>query len=122
MSPLLIFSNLNMRSPSFRHALRVTIAVAVGFWLGRLLPLTNAYWIVMTTIIILKPGLLADQAAQRATYRRNADRLRGEHRADLFGEGAARAHRDHVRIDGDELQPAAVQLCGERRVLRRTCC
>jgi uncharacterized membrane protein YccC len=31
-----IFSNLTMASPSFRHALRVTIAVAVGFWLGRL--------------------------------------------------------------------------------------
>ena len=51
-----IFSNLTMASPSFRHALRVTIAVGVGFWLGRLLPLTNAYWIVMTTVIILKPG------------------------------------------------------------------
>ena len=31
MSPLLLFSNLNLRSPSFRHALRITIAVAVGF-------------------------------------------------------------------------------------------
>ncbi|HKT66980.1 MAG TPA: FUSC family protein, partial [Burkholderia sp.] len=70
MSPLLIFSNLNMRSPSFRHALRVTIAVAVGFWLGRLLPLTNAYWIVMTTIIILKPGY-------SLTKQRNAQRIIG---------------------------------------------
>ncbi|AOI57109.1 FUSC family protein [Burkholderia diffusa] len=70
MSPLLIFSNLNMRSPSFRHALRVTIAVAVGFWLGRLLPLTNAYWIVMTTIIILKPGY-------SLTKQRNAQRIVG---------------------------------------------
>ncbi|WP_175881839.1 FUSC family membrane protein [Burkholderia sp. BCC0044] len=70
MSPLLIFSNLNMRSPSFRHALRVTIAVAVGFWIGRLLPLTNAYWIVMTTIIILKPGY-------SLTKQRNAARIVG---------------------------------------------
>ncbi|CDN59611.1 putative transmembrane protein [Burkholderia cenocepacia H111] len=70
MSPLLIFSNLNMRSPSFRHALRVTIAVAVGFWIGRLLPLTNAYWIVMTTIIILKPGY-------SLTKQRNAQRIIG---------------------------------------------
>ncbi|RQR35351.1 FUSC family membrane protein [Burkholderia sp. Bp9142] len=70
MSPLLIFSNLNMRSPSLRHALRVTIAVAVGFWLGRLLPLTNAYWIVMTTIIILKPGY-------SLTKQRNAQRIVG---------------------------------------------
>lgn len=65
-----IFSNLTMASPSFRHALRVTIAVAVGFWLGRLLPLTNAYWIVMTSIIILKPGY-------SLTRQRNAQRIVG---------------------------------------------
>ncbi len=51
-----IFSNLTMASPSFRHALRVTIGVGIGFWVSRLLPLTNAYWIVMTVVIILKPG------------------------------------------------------------------
>ncbi len=65
-----IFSNLTMASPSFRHALRVTIAVAVGFWLGRLLPLTNAYWIVMTTVIILKPGY-------SLTRQRNGQRIIG---------------------------------------------
>ncbi|MFX1761800.1 FUSC family membrane protein [Paraburkholderia sp. A1RI-2L] len=67
---LQIFSNLTMASPSFRHALRVTIAVAVGYWLGRLLPLTNAYWIVMTSIIILKPGY-------SLTRQRNAQRIVG---------------------------------------------
>jgi uncharacterized membrane protein YccC len=65
-----IFSNLTMASPSFRHALRVTIAAAVGFWLGRLLPLTNAYWIVMTSIIILKPGY-------SLTKQRNTQRIIG---------------------------------------------
>ncbi|WP_322049031.1 FUSC family protein [Paraburkholderia sp. J67] len=70
VSWLQIFSNLTMASPSFRHALRVTIAVAAGFWIGRLLPLTNAYWIVMTTIIILKPGY-------SLTRQRNAQRIVG---------------------------------------------
>ncbi|GAB2881509.1 hypothetical protein GCM10027093_16020 [Paraburkholderia jirisanensis] len=65
-----IFTNLTMASPSFRHALRVTLAVAIGFWLGRLLPLTNAYWIVMTTIIILKPGY-------SLTKQRNGQRIVG---------------------------------------------
>jgi uncharacterized membrane protein YccC len=65
-----IFSNLTMSSPSFRHALRVTIGVAIGFWLGRLLPLTNAYWIVMTVIIILKPGY-------SLTKQRNGQRIVG---------------------------------------------
>ncbi|KND52709.1 putative membrane protein [Candidatus Burkholderia verschuerenii] len=65
-----IFSNLTMASPSFRHALRVTIAVGIGFWVGRLLPLTNAYWIVMTTVIILKPGY-------SLTKQRNTQRIVG---------------------------------------------
>ncbi|MGF6754696.1 FUSC family protein [Paraburkholderia sp. GAS42] len=73
-----IFSNLTMASPSFRHALRVTIAVAVGFWLGRLLPLTNAYWIVMTTVIILKPGY-------SLTKQRNGQRIVGT----MIGCGAS---------------------------------
>lgn len=68
--PMQIFSNLTMASPSFRHALRVTIAVGAGFWLGRLLPLTNAYWIVMTTVIILKPGY-------SLTKQRNTQRIIG---------------------------------------------
>ncbi|CDY77935.1 putative membrane protein [Caballeronia glathei] len=70
VSYMQIFSNLTMASPSFRHALRVTIAVGVGFWLGRLLPLTNAYWIVMTTVIILKPGY-------SLTKQRNTQRIIG---------------------------------------------
>jgi uncharacterized membrane protein YccC len=65
-----IFSNLTMASPSFRHALRVTIAVALGFGLGRVLPLTNAYWIVMTTLIIMKPGY-------SLTKQRNQQRIVG---------------------------------------------
>lgn len=65
-----IFSNLTMASPSFRHALRVTIGVAVGFSVGRVLPLTNAYWIVMTTLIIMKPGY-------SLTKQRNTQRIVG---------------------------------------------
>ncbi|CAM2144518.1 AraE protein [Pararobbsia alpina] len=66
----LLLSNLTMASPSFRHALRVGIAVALGFWLGRILPLTHSYWICMTTIIILKPGF-------SLTRQRNTQRIIG---------------------------------------------
>ncbi|RKP50272.1 FUSC family protein [Pararobbsia silviterrae] len=66
----LLLSNLTMASPSFRHALRVAIAVALGFWLGKILPLTHSYWICMTTIIILKPGF-------SMTRQRNAQRIIG---------------------------------------------
>ncbi|HTJ92174.1 MAG TPA: FUSC family membrane protein, partial [Pararobbsia sp.] len=66
----LLWSNLTMASPSFRHALRVAIAVALGFGLGRILPLTHSYWICMTTIIILKPGF-------SLTRQRNTQRIIG---------------------------------------------
>ena len=66
----LIFANLTMASPTFRHALRVVIAVALGFWLGRILPLTHSYWICMTTVIILKPGF-------SLTRQRNTQRIIG---------------------------------------------
>ncbi|WP_042688392.1 FUSC family protein, partial [Candidatus Glomeribacter gigasporarum] len=65
-----IFSNLNLNSPSFRHALRVSGAVALGLWLGKSLPLTNAYWICLTIIVILKPGF-------SLTKQRNMQRLMG---------------------------------------------
>lgn len=65
-----LFSNLTMASPGFRHAVRVTITVAVGFLLGRVLLLTNSYWLVMTSVIILKPGY-------SLTRQRNTERIIG---------------------------------------------
>ncbi len=50
------FSNFKLASPSFRHAARVSAAVALGLWLGKFLPLINSYWICLTCIIIMKPG------------------------------------------------------------------
>ena len=69
-TPTQILSHLTPASPSFRHALRVTAAVAAGFALGKLLPLTNSYWIVLTVIVILKPGF-------SLTRQRNAQRIVG---------------------------------------------
>lgn len=69
-----LLSNLNMTSPPFRHALRVTLGVAAALALGKLmqalLPLTNSYWIVLTTVIILKPGF-------SLTRQRNTQRIFG---------------------------------------------
>lgn len=65
-----LWTNLTPSSPSFRHALRVTLAVALGLAIGKLLPLTNSYWIVMTTVIIMKPGF-------SLTRQRNAQRIVG---------------------------------------------
>lgn len=48
-------ANLNLQSPAFRHALRLTICVALGDALGRALHPNRAYWIPMTIVLVLKP-------------------------------------------------------------------
>ncbi len=48
-------ANLNLKSAAFRHAIRLTICVALGDALGRVLHPNRAYWIPMTIVLVLKP-------------------------------------------------------------------
>ena len=49
--------NLKWRSPAFRFALRVSMAVALGLWIAERLPyVSHSYWILLTIIVILKPN------------------------------------------------------------------
>ncbi|CAG9179352.1 hypothetical protein LMG23992_03982 [Cupriavidus laharis] len=49
--------NLKWRSPAFRFALRISMAVALGLWLADHLPYaSHGYWILLTIIVILKPN------------------------------------------------------------------
>src|SRR5439155_6527351 len=48
-------ANLNLRSVAFRHAIRLTICVALGDTLGRAVHPYRAYWIPMTIVLVLKP-------------------------------------------------------------------
>jgi uncharacterized membrane protein YccC len=48
-------ANLNLQSPALRHAIRLTICVALGDALGRALHPNRAYWIPMTIVLVLKP-------------------------------------------------------------------
>jgi uncharacterized membrane protein YccC len=70
----MITSNLNMDSPHFRYALRVTLAAAIGMTLSALwLPETfsaHNYWIILTIVIVMKPGFAL-------TRQRNGWRLGG---------------------------------------------
>jgi uncharacterized membrane protein YccC len=52
----LFFSNLSLKSDMFRHALRVTIALLAGFFVEYFFKLGHSYWIMMTTVIVLKPS------------------------------------------------------------------
>lgn len=70
LSPQLLLDNLTMSSATFRHALRVTVAAIIGFAVARLLVGGHhSYWIVMTTVYMLKPGfsLTKERNIQRVT-------------------------------------------------------
>ena len=48
--------NLSFSSTYFRHALRLTVTILMGFIIGGLFPLQNVYWILLTIIVIMRPG------------------------------------------------------------------
>jgi uncharacterized membrane protein YccC len=68
--PLLeIRSNITFRSSSFRHAIRLGVASAVGGLLAASVHLVRGYWIPMTVVIVLKPnfGGTLQRSVQRIT-------------------------------------------------------
>jgi len=71
-NPKLLTTNLRFDSPPFRFSLRVSLAVAVGLAIGLAIPQIgpHAYWIVLTIVIIMKPGFAL-------TRQRNTARLVG---------------------------------------------
>jgi len=68
--PSLFFDNLNFRSNTFRHALRVALAMLVGYIIAVMFKIDRGYWILLTVVVILKP-------AYSLTKQRNRDRLIG---------------------------------------------
>jgi len=68
--PSLFFDNLNFRSNTFRHALRVSLAMLLGYIIAVMFKIDRGYWILLTIVVILKP-------AYALTKTRNRDRLIG---------------------------------------------
>ncbi len=66
-SPQIATDNFSIKSPIFRHALRLAIAMVVGFGIGKIFQIHNAYWILMTIVVILRPsyGLTRERSRQR---------------------------------------------------------
>ena len=66
-----LIQNLSPESTAFRHALRMMITCGAGYITGKLLPHGHhSYWILLTIIIILKPGF-------SLTKQRNFERFTG---------------------------------------------
>lgn len=51
-----LIENLSFSSTLFRHSLRLTCTIMVGFIIGQFLPFQNVYWILMTIVVIMRPG------------------------------------------------------------------
>lgn len=63
-----LIQNISLSSTIFRHSLRLTVAIILGGIAGKFLPFQNVYWILMTIIIIMRPGygLTKQRSIQRA--------------------------------------------------------
>jgi len=65
--PKILLQHLAIDSIIFKHALRLTIAMVFAFVLGNLYEIQNAYWIMLTVLVILRPnyGLTKERAKDR---------------------------------------------------------
>ncbi len=66
--PLSTFiNNLSFSSTLFRHSLRLSITLLFGFLIGTFLPFQNVFWILLTIIVIMRPGygLTKERSFQR---------------------------------------------------------
>lgn len=76
----ILLNNLSFQSHIFRHAMRVSIATVTGYLLGQLLHLERVYWVLLTIVVILKPGFGISKA-------RSYQRLIGTFIGALFAAG-----------------------------------
>ena len=75
----LFMNNLTLDSAVFRHSLRMMITCLAGFIIAKLLPSAHhSYWILLTIIVILKPGF-------SLTRQRNFERLFGTIAGGIIG-------------------------------------
>lgn len=62
-----ILQNLSLDSPLFRHSLRFSVAIIFAFAVGTFFEIRNAYWILLTIVVIMRPnyGLTKDRSKDR---------------------------------------------------------
>jgi uncharacterized membrane protein YccC len=51
-----LIENFSFSSLVFRHSLRITLTLLIGFIIGKFLPFENVYWILLTIVVIMRPG------------------------------------------------------------------
>lgn len=60
-------NNLSFSSSIFRHSIRITTTLLFGFFIASILPFQNVFWILLTIIVIMRPGygLTKERSFQR---------------------------------------------------------
>jgi len=76
----LFYENLTFSSSTFRHSLRVAIVMLIGYVVARLLNSSHSYWVLLTILVISKPGF-------SVTKQRNYERLIGTIAGAFIGMG-----------------------------------
>jgi uncharacterized membrane protein (TIGR01666 family) len=66
-NPRILLDNLSLKSSHFRHALRVTIALLIGYMTSLFFDFGHGYWILLTIVAIMKPEFSITK--QRNLYR-----------------------------------------------------
>lgn len=66
----LLYENMTFSSSTFRHSLRVAIVMLIGFIVAKSLNFSHSYWILLTILVISKPGF-------SLTKQRNYERIIG---------------------------------------------
>jgi uncharacterized membrane protein (TIGR01666 family) len=66
----LLVSNVSLKSSAFRHALRLTLALLLGYFVSLFVSVGHGYWILLTIATIIKP-------AYSLSKKRNIERLTG---------------------------------------------
>ncbi len=70
LDPKLLINNLTLQSSNFRHAVRVTTALLIGYFISLFFPVGHSYWTLLTIGVIIKP-------AYSITRMRNLQRVAG---------------------------------------------
>ncbi|MEA9412163.1 FUSC family protein [Flavobacterium sp. PL02] len=86
-----LIENFSFSSTFFRHSLRLTITIMAGFIIGKLLPFQNVYWILLTIVVIMRPGY-------GLTKERSYNRVFGTILGGLIAFGIVSLVHNHVAI------------------------
>ncbi|MFD0834766.1 FUSC family protein [Mariniflexile aquimaris] len=59
-------ANFSFKSPIFRHSLRLTVTMLIGFIIGNVIEMQQSYWILLTIVVIMRPsyGLTKERTVQ----------------------------------------------------------